>query len=383
VEEIGASGLFVELTKRANSYLEERGKRVMFWGERPLDVADIPKLPNTMIDAVAGHPNLEREGELETEKEHGMQVLIYYSTRGGSKRLFPDYFPFTHHPVFSRNHLEKMYRRISFGEVREIDVLGTFIAAWDGHGSTLEVVWLGLVSGSCYGWNAGTPEPDELLPRFVKTFHGPEARGMAEAYRLMNDGALFWTFSWDRRKGIELPNLPDPKSLAFEPFWKERYRQIQYSKDAHLDHMYDGPFHSSFENLDQEKELVLRLVNLLETSLKEASRNKYGIEVMLGIAESYLHNIHLFETLGRIEGHLAAAYRLKQEEKLSQALSKLEAAEVVARNISQRRKDCSRNFVNLWRISRFPSEQMNILRREEKLNLDKWADDLRLIRERH
>ncbi len=382
VKSVGESGFFVELTRRAGCYLEERGKRVMFWGESPLEVADIPKLPSTLIDAVAGTPTLEREGELETEKRHGMQVLIYYSTKGGEKLLFPDYFPFSYHKIFSRNHLENMYQRISYGKVRENDVLGTFIAGWDDHGPNLEVIWLGLVTGSSYGWHAGLPTPEEIFPRFINTFYGHRSVEMDEVFRLMNDGSLFWTFSWNRKRGIELPNLPEARTLDNRPFWKARYSRQSYTKDAHLDHLSEGPFEGTLRELTREKELVLHLIELLNQNLQVVEKRRYNVEVMLAIAVSYLHNIRLFETLGQIEDILSEAHRVHGEGREAEAVSLLEKAEKMARDIAEQRETPQKGFADAWMVSRFPSEQMDIFGREEQLDLDEWADDLRNIRGR-
>jgi hexosaminidase len=388
IRQVGPSGLFVEITNKASEFLMQRGKRVMFWGERPLEVKDIPKLPSSSIDAVEGWYSLERPGELETERKHGMQALMYFSTKGGEKQMFPDYLPFKHHDIFSRNHLSTMQEIIARGEARKSDnILGTFVAAWDDHGINLEIVWLGLVAGSCYGWNT-EPSSGELLPRFTKLFYGAEAGSMREIYELMNDCALFWTFSWDRRKGISLPNLPDPATLDNHPYWNGQYSRITYVKDrsqakqavAHQSYVPTARSEGVFDDLGKEKELTQRLVRLLSERLTRVSRHKYNVEVMLAIAKAMDHNVNLFHSLGAIEDELSAAYRMKRSGRNKEAAALLAKAQAFAEGIVQERERVYADFVKTWKKSRFPSPQMDVLRRERNLGLEKWINDLGQVR---
>jgi|GEM_PF-2882386 len=380
VKQIGKSGMFVEIVMRASKYLEGHGKQVMFWGERPLKPEDIPKLPNTLIDAAAGAPTLDRPDELKIEREHGMRVLIYFSTKGGEKRIFPDYFPYRYHQVYSRDHLKTMYQRISFGEIRENDVLGTFIAAWDDHGHNHEVIWLGLIAGSAYGWNAGTPEPDEIMPRFARLFYGPEALQMEEIYRLMNECALFWTFSWEKRRFLDLPPLPDPNTLAAPgstPYQKGRYSDISYVKDSHLTGT-EG--HGFFDSLVKEKQLNQRLLALLNENLNRVSRNKYNLEVMRSMATCWLHNTNLLQTLEQIEDNLSTAGDMQKNHRYAEAISSLLRAEKLAEDICKERERVYQQYVKVWEVNRFPEGEWIIIQRERNLNLEKWLYDLKGIR---
>jgi hypothetical protein len=389
IKEVGPSGLFVDISLRAADFLMKRGKQVMFWGERPLEVKDIPKLPSSMIDAAAGWYSLERPGELETERKHGMKVLQYFSMKGGEKQLFPDYLPFRHHDIFSRNHLDSAWEILSFSATRKSDnVLGTFMAAWDDHGLNLEIVWLGLVAGSAYGWHAADPPAGELLPRFARLFFGADPARTAEIFELMNDCALFWTYCWDRRKGIALPNLPDPETLDNRPFWRQQYSSIGYRKDvsqakqavAHQKYVPNPRSDGTFDDLGREKELTSRLVRLLSESTTAVLRHRYSLEVFLALARAMDHNVNLLVALGRAEDALSAAHRAAQTGLRQEAMSQMASAEKSVLEICAARDRLYKGLEDTWEKSRFASPQMDVFRRERALGLEKWAADLQRIR---
>ena len=391
----GKSRLFIDFMNNAAKYLEDRGKEVMFWGEWPLAVSDIPKLPHTLIDAVAGHEGLERKDELRTEREHGMRVLIYVSIHGSG--LFADYIQL----------VNDVYKSISSGEVRKNDVLGTFVAAWDDSGPHDEVFWLGWVAGTSYAWNGGTPHPDELVPQFMRLFYGPEVMNMEEIYKLTYDGFRFWSTSWGsapstlvpiygysrgkypiprprRLQSIELPNLPDINTLYNHPFWKNHYR-------------------GNLDNLDEERKANNRLNILLKDNLNRVSSHKYNIEVMLSLTQLYRHNINLFETLAKIEETLsnAGGNHLDYEN----AVSCLNEAIKLAEDICKEREQIYQQLKEVWEVSRYPKgrtvngkkfvhilddtknhtadltpDLSYIVMRERDLNLEKWIYDLKGIR---
>ncbi len=419
-KQIGRSGIFVDFMNRAAKYLEERGKEVMFWGESPLKPSDIPKLPNTLIDAVAGQSSLDRNGELAIEQKHGMRVLIYYSTKGGEKIFIPDYLPFKYHDCSSRDHLNSMYERMFFARKVNNDVLGTFIAAWDDRGPHDEAFWLGWITGTSYAWHVGAPKPDKILPEFIRLFYGTEVVDMEEVYALLNDCALFWKFSWESKpslmkpivgnsygifpiprprmiESIRLPHLPDPNTLFNYPFWKDRYEKIYFRKDNRR-----GSPQSVLE-LRKEKELINRLINLLNENITIVIRNRYNLEIFLSLAKMFRHNVNLFETLAMIEETLSST--AENYLNFEHAVSCLEKAEKLAEDICKEREQTYQELKKTWEISRYPKGQsvdgrkfVHILDdtknypadvtpdlsyfilRERNLNIEKWINDLKGIR---
>jgi len=418
VKKIGKSGMFVEFMLRASEYLQQRGREVRFWGEFPLEIHDLKKLPNTLIDAVAGG-NPE---EIAIEKEMGMRIMIYTSV--GSRMFFPRYFREGRGPGEQNSgNLEKVLKETASGPGRKGLVLGTFSAAWDESDPHNEVFWLTWVATSSYGWHAGTPALDDLLQKFMVLFYGPESRNMLEAYHLMNDCCTFWTSSWEKvpslrglnyggsygprpsplyESAIELPNLPDPETLYNHPFWKDRYRRMPYFRNRYPN---EPDSLDIYHFLSKERASIERLIDILEDNYHRASRNRYNIEVMLSIANYWRHNINLFQTLAQIEDTLSAASRARSYHRYQEAISHLESAERLAEGICGEREELYRELVRVWEKSRYPkgmsvggkkyvhiesntwSGRANrtpdlsfIVKRERDLNLEKWLYDLKGIR---
>ncbi len=406
------SRIFVDFMNKAAQYLEDKGKEVMFWGESPLSVSDITKLPSTVIDAVAGDESLERKGELEAEKNHGMRVLIYNPIHSGG--IFADYIQRVHNA----------YKSISFSSPRKInDVLGTFIAGWDDAGPHDEAFWLGWTAGGAYAWNGGNPEPGQMIDAFMNLFYGNDAVNMLEVYQLMADGVKYWKESWNRIQekrvtwelsmqgypttlqpiygywakpykfpvprprrvaSLELPNLPDTYTLFNQPYWRDRYRV-------------------NLENIDKEKKDNIRLIKLLNENLNKVSKNKYNMEVLLSLANLFNHNINFLETMGMIEDTLSSA--AKNFLDYEHAVSCLETAEKLAEDICKEREQTYQELKMIWEVSRHPKGQTvngrkfvhilddtknhtadltpdlsYIIMRERNLNLEKWIYDLKGIR---
>ena len=86
-ERLGGRGkLLAEFIARASKYLHDRGREVLFWGEYPLKVEDIPSLPPYIINGeVYG-----REYDA-AYKAHGIRQTIYTSIQG-EEPIFPEYF---------------------------------------------------------------------------------------------------------------------------------------------------------------------------------------------------------------------------------------------------------------------------------------------------
>src|SRR5690242_14834027 len=86
-KELGSVGkLLGEFLDKAASYLHDRGRTVVFWGEYPLKPEDIPSLPNYLVNGEAYGPKFDP-----LFAKHGIRTMIYTSTEG-EERLFPDYF---------------------------------------------------------------------------------------------------------------------------------------------------------------------------------------------------------------------------------------------------------------------------------------------------
>ncbi len=395
----GPSRIFVEFMQRAGRYLEERGRQVMFWGEDPLATSDIPKLPPTLIDAVAG----DDEQEIAAERAHGMRLMIYTSSQG-VRPLFPEYFPQNYPEAPAKGRLASLYREIAFSPARQADLLGTFTAAWDDSGLHNEVFWLGWVAGSSWGWHRETPEPEEFTAQFMKLFYGPEASGMTEVYRLTDAATQFWAASWDRvpaERGpsykkymnwdetLALPALPSAVNLSNQPFWRDRYQKL-------------------LARTDLQVEATERLIALLHDNLGRVRRNRYNLEVLLAQAKFTRHNLSLLRTLAQVEDVLTEARTEHSRLQYANAAERLEGAHQLVSAIVRQREAAYQELVATWEKSRYPKGQpaggrqfvhvmddtkdhwadrtpdlSYLVMRERKLGLEGWLDQLKKVRDEY
>jgi hypothetical protein len=232
---------------------------------------------------------------------------------------------------------------------------------------------------------------------------------MLETYELLSRASAFWSSSWDRvptlrdlnyggsygpRKSalkdssIDLPRLPDAQTLYNHPYWKQRYEK-------------------TLAALEEEKAAVDRLLGLLEEkNLKRAERNHYNLEVLQANARFVSHNLNLFETLASIEDTLSEASKMREEHRYAEAIEKLLAAEEQAERICRERESSYAALKEVWERSQYPKgrsvggrefvhiesntwsgsgnrtpDLSFLVRRERRLNLEKWTYDLKSIRQ--
>lgn len=398
-KEGGPSRIFVEFMQRASQYLEARGRQVMFWGEDPLVTSDIPKLPSSLIDAVAGSD----DKEILAEKAHGMRLMIYTSTQG-VRPLFPEYFPQNYPEAPSKGRLASLYNEIAFSPARQADVLGTFTAAWDDSGLHNEVFWLGWVAGSAWGWHRESPEPEEFTGQFMKLFYGPEAYGMTEVYRLTDAATQFWATAWDRvpaERGasykkythwdetLALPAVPSAVNLSNHPFFRDRY-------------------HKLLAQTDLQVEAAERLIALLHDNLGRVRLNRYNLEVLLAQAKFTRHNLSLLRTLAQVEDVLTEARTEHSRLQYADAAARLDDAQNLVRGGIREREAAYQDLVATWEKSRYPKGQSAggrqfvhimddtkdhwadrtpdlsyLVMRERNLGLEDWLVRLKNVREEY
>ncbi len=86
-KELGSVGkLLAEFVTRTASYLHDRGRTVIFWGEYPLKPDDIAALPSYLVNGEVYGPDFDP-----VFRAHGIRQLIFTSTEG-EERLFPEYY---------------------------------------------------------------------------------------------------------------------------------------------------------------------------------------------------------------------------------------------------------------------------------------------------
>src|SRR5262249_39611768 len=150
--------MLAEFLAKAGSYLADRGRTVIFWGEYPLKPEDIASLPKFLVNGEVYGPAFDP-----LYKKHGIREMIYTSTQG-EERLFPQYFPLT--PA-RRLHNDRPGRRVyeTFDKLafdtsrRDADLMGMISAGWGDSGLHAETFWLGYASAGASGWRPNHPNP--------------------------------------------------------------------------------------------------------------------------------------------------------------------------------------------------------------------------------
>jgi hypothetical protein len=345
-EAIGAGGMMAEFIARCAEHLKGRGRTVLCWGETPMTAVDVPRLPTGIINAVFQNPAMG-----EAYRARGIREMIYAPTQG-SRPLFPDYFEPAEPDKGGSGKLHALFGVITAGPARAFDPLGTLIAAWDDAGLHQEVFWLGWAVGSAWGWNPAAPSPEEAAAAFARVFHGPEAIGMVEVYRLLDRLARFWAGAWDlapSRRGpshqrrwhprfdrvLTLPNAPDPENLDNRSFFAQRYAGLLARAEA-----------AAAE--------AARASDLLTENLLRVRRNRGALEVFLSIVRLAEDHIRTLRSLAAAERELDAARTDVGDVQYANAAEHLARASRLARNAAADREAMFRNLVATWEKSRLP-----------------------------
>jgi hypothetical protein len=214
---------------------------------------------------------------------------------------------------------------------------------------------LGWVAGNAYGWRAGVPKPEELVAQFMRLFYGPEAAGMPEVYRLLDEGANRATNAWDlipskrgpsykrqwhprRDRTLALPNIPDPDTLNNRPFWTVRYADL-------------------LANAGEARAKNDRLIDLLQENLGRVRRNRHALEVFLSLTHLFSNFLDLFDTLARVEGALDAAREAWDVVKPERAAAGLRAAAQMVREHVKAREAMFAQLTATWEVTRYPKGQ--------------------------
>jgi hypothetical protein len=290
---------WASFARRAHDHLALRGRRMLAWLESPLLAKHLDLIPSGVIDGVIGEPEF-----VPIEKKKGMRQLGYVSTQG-AEFLFPDHMaldpeladppnpgaddPFEFERGASGGHIPALFQQLARGRFWQANPIGAFGAAWDDSGLHNETFWLGWSAAASWGWNPGTPGPDQHIADFMDVYYGPNVTGMAQVYRSMQRQARAWQRTWDRAvsrlrgpgygnydgKGIGTtrydqtiapPPLPSLPNLEFVPRFEPAYA---------------GYLRQARERLGENADLL----HSLHENLVRATRNRYNLEVMLALTE--------------------------------------------------------------------------------------------------
>jgi hexosaminidase len=355
--ELGSpSKLWVEFVRKTAGYLQEHGRRVIFWGEEPLQAEDIPLLPSGLINGEVYSTAYNR-----AFRAHGISQMIYTNSQPDDP-LFPFYFVLSPqdmvHPRAAEERATTVFNEISHTSARaETEISGAGIYAWGDLGPHPETFWLGYAVGASAAWHPGTPDPHELAHRFYRLFYGQGARDMGRIYQLMSTQAQFWASSWDSQPSgtlplifgysygigpftphiatLPLPAVPGADFLRIGDDWRrENARRMELA----------------WKFLGENDELQ----NLLYANLQSVEFNRYNLEVYLSIAKLCRQNLTMIRDLGEIGGDLQSAAEQAARLRFAEAVASLDRALDRAGRIRDERNQALSGVTETWYKTWFP-----------------------------
>ncbi len=356
------SAAWADFAIRARDHLARHNRRMLAWVEYPLLDKDMERIPNDVIDGVVGE-----ESFVPIQKKKGMRQLIYTSTQG-AEFLFPDHFAIESLPpglemgefesVFTSGRLTSLYDSIVHSRVWQLNPIGTFAAAWGDSGLHNETFWLGWTAVARWGWQPGTPGPEQHAAEFMNVYYGPRTEGMIEVYRTLQRQARAWQRAWDRvasrvrkpgygnsegpglgtaRQDLTLtpPPLPDTATLAYTPQFAAKYKGL----------VAEAPV----QRLQNDQ-----LQHALTANMLSASRNQYNLEVFLTLARFTGHHWDLISSLAAAESDLSRAAAAAAKNDPAQAVGHLVAAHNRAARMERESAEVRRFLTTVWEKSRYP-----------------------------
>jgi len=369
-DELGGQGaLLAEFITRTAGYLHARGRKVVFWGERPLRVKDIPALPSYMINGEVYGKAFDT-----AFKEHGIRQMIFTSTVGWKELLFPSYYvrPATemlpsraggaYQPVPpGPGIVPEMFNVVSHSPDRKYaDLMGAVIAGWGDAGLNTETMWLGYATGTAPAWHPGAENPKELMSSFYRLFYGSGTKNMGWLYQMMSEQGQFYKESWDvvaskARVGI----WGDYQPIIYKP------RRPAYDQTLPLPPVPSGVLLTRDHGWAKLNARRLRLassyfaksdtlVDLLNRNLQSVQFNHYNLDLYVSIARLYRQNLQMLMDLQHINSFLNSAERAAGQAHAKAAVAAVDQVLDLAQQIRQQRNATYSDAVRVWDKAWYP-----------------------------
>ena len=351
------SKLWAEFTQKTAGYLQQHQRRVIFWGEEPLQAEDIPLLPAGLINGEVYSTAYNKAFHA-----HGIPLMIYTNSLPDDP-LFPSYFVLAPNDQVHPRSLAEGRAATAFNEIsrtsarQEADIVGAGIYAWGDLGPHPETYWLGYAVGASAAWHPGSPEPQELAHSFFRLFYGEGATSMSRVYQLLSTQTQFFASSWDSEPSgtlplifgysygigpftphlstLPLPSVPTADYLRLKHNWRqENARRVELA----------------WKFLGENDELR----DLLYANLSSVDFNRYNLRVYLSIAQLCRQNIDMLRDLDEITSHLEKAEDQAAHLHYTDAVADLDQSLDVAGRIRDERNQALQDVTATWYETWFP-----------------------------
>ncbi|HET7100642.1 MAG TPA: glycoside hydrolase family 20 zincin-like fold domain-containing protein, partial [Terriglobia bacterium] len=351
------SKLLVDYIQKTAGYLHDHGRKVIFWGEDPLQAEDIPLLPSWLINGEIYSPAYNK-----AFRAHGIQQMIYTNSLP-DRPLFPGYFVLSpneqvHPHAQTEGQHKQVFNEISYTSGRqESDVIGVDIYAWGDLGPHPETYWLGYAVGAAAAWHPASPGPLEVEHNFYRLFYGKGSSGMDRLYQLLSTQAQFFASSWDSKASDQLPLIfgysygigpfvPHIQTLPLPPVPSAGYLHLR--QDWSEGNARRMQLANKFLGENDE------LLSLLYRKLPSVQFNRYNLEVYLSLAEISRQNLKMLQGLEEISNHLEAAQKQAEKLQYQDAVRELDGALDTAKAIRDNRNQVLHDASTIWYKSIFP-----------------------------
>jgi hexosaminidase len=350
------SKLWADFTKKATAYLHDRGRKVIFWGEEPLQAEDIPLLPPDLINGEVYTPAYNR-----AFRAHGIRQMIYTNSLPDDP-LFPSYFVLPPNRQLHSGSVDeravRVFDEISWTSARtEVDIAGAGVYAWGDLGPHPETFWLGYAVGASATWHPRSPDPYELQHSFYRLFYGQGINNMSRLYQLMSTQAQFWAGSWDSEPSGALP-LVFGYSYGIGPF-------VPHAETLPLPDVPEATYLQRGQNWSRDNTRRIDLVgdslsendellNLIYTNLASVQFNRHNLEVYLSIAKLCRENLLMLKGLSDIDRSLEKAHSEASRLRFSEAVAALDQVLDRANEIRDDRNQALQDATATWYKTWFP-----------------------------
>ncbi len=353
------SKVWVDYTKKTSAYLVSRNRKVIFWGEDPLQPEDIPLLPQGLMNGEVYSPSYNR-----AFKARGIPQMIYTNSQPDDP-LFPATAILSPrdevHPQAVQDRTAQVFNEISFTSARkEADIIGAGVYAWGDLGPHPETFWLGYAVGAAAAWHPGAGSPRELTESFCRLFYGQGATQIGQLYRWMSTQAQFFATSWDSRPSTDLPLIfgysygtgpfvPHVDTLPLPPLPTGGY--LQRSGDWAAENSRRVELAEKFIGENDE------LLDLLYANIPAVQFNHYNLEVYLSIAQLCRQNLLMIMNLGEINHQLSTAEEEASKLHYSAAVAALDASIDTAIRVRDERNQALQATATTWYETWFPRDK--------------------------
>jgi hexosaminidase len=218
---------------------------------------------------------------------------------------------------------------------------GSITTSWDDSGLHNQMWMPHFVCGATYSWNGQAGDVDAWFDDFIAVYFGIQARDIRECHALLQDCALFYDDTFQRRVWhwgdigkIHLPDFPRA-GLEYDLFWRKRYALL-------------------LRQANEQRIKLDRIDGILAKNLGLDIRHAYDVEVLQSCSRLMRHNVDLILMLGELEARLErASYTLYMKDRRA-ALAVLRSMEVLLREHLTEREAVYADLVACWERTRLP-----------------------------